>query len=330
MRALVTGGCGFIGSNLVHGLVTRGWQVDIVDDLSNGYMQFLDGISNVRAVLSTLLPYYQNSSRAQDTVLMIEGDIEDRNVLTRIESGAYNVIFHMAANPRVTYTVEQPAITFDINVTRTIRILESIRNSSRPIRFIFSSTSAVYGNNATLPTPVSQVCAPLSPYGLQKLTIEEFLKQATSLYGIDAVSLRYANVYGPRQLGNSPYSTAISAWCNCVNEGLPLRSDGDGEQTRDMVYVDDVVRANILAATRVEPFKGEVFNVGTGTRVSNNTILSFFKERFGELQVNTAPPRPGDVRDTQLDISHTAQGLGWTPKVSLEEGLMHTWKWWGF
>lgn len=332
MRALVTGGCGFIGSNLVHELVKMGWLVDVVDDMSNGSLENLSGLS-VKVVPGFILPQFEGKYeeiRKNDTVLVVQDDIESNELLHRIESGKYDRIFHLAANPRVAYTVEHPANTTDINVTRTIRMLESLNKANKKPRFIFSSTSSVYGNVSTLPTPEDFRKKPLSPYGLQKLMVEEFLRMSHDLYGTDSICLRYANVYGPRQLGNSPYSTAISAWCQKIHDGEALRSDGDGEQTRDMVFVGDVVKANILAATRPEGFKGEALNIGTGTRVSNNRILALFREKFGDLNVTHAPPRPGDVRDTQLDISEARDLLGYDPNVSLEEGLTATWSWWGF
>jgi nucleoside-diphosphate-sugar epimerase len=331
MRALVTGGCGFIGSNLTHELVKRGWKVDIVDDMSNGFLEFLDGL-DIKVVPGFMLPQYEEkyeSARDDSLVLVIQDDIESKDVLRRIEAGKYDRVFHLAANPRISYTVEHPANTFDINVTRTVKMLESVNRAPHKVRFIFSSTSSVYGDAKDLPTPESQEKAPLSPYGLQKLTVEEFLRLSHRLYGTDSVCLRYANVYGPRQFGNSPYSTAISAWCQKMNDGEPLRSDGDGEQTRDMVFVGDVVRANILAATREEGFDGIAMNVGTETRVSNNHILGLFRQKFGEVKVNHAPTRPGDVRNTQLSISTANSQLGYVPQVALEEGLARTWSWWG-
>jgi nucleoside-diphosphate-sugar epimerase len=330
MRVLVTGGAGFIGSNLVHELYTRGWTVDVVDDLSNGNFEFLSGI-NVKAVPSFMLKKYEElyENDRSNQVLFIEADFEDSGVLDRIRSGKYHCVFHLAANPRVAFSVEKPANTTDVNVTRTISLVEAIRDSTCNTRLVFSSTCAVYGDPIEVPTPESCERAPQSPYGLQKWMVEEFLKMAVNLYGIDAVSLRYYNVYGPRQLGNSPYSTAISAWCNRVKDGEPLRSDGDGEQTRDMVYVGDVVRANVLAASRAQKFHGDVINIGTGQRFSNNYILSLFKKKFGELTVSSAPARIGDVRDTQADNKAAGYKLGWMPEVTLEEGLDKTWSWWG-
>ena len=330
MKALVTGGAGFIGSNLVHYLANNGWTVDVVDDLSNGNFEFLLGL-NVKPVPSFMLKKYEENYEESRTepVLFIEADFEDVNVLSRVSKGMYDVVFHLAANPRVAFSVENPANTTDVNVTRTISLVEAIRDAKNKPRLVFSSTCAVYGDPAEIPTTENCERSPQSPYGLQKWMVEEFLKLSVRLYGIDAVSLRYYNVYGPRQLGNSPYSTAISAWCNRVKDGEALRSDGDGEQTRDMVFVEDVVRANVLAGTRNEKFSGEVINVGTGKSVSNNHILNLFKEKFHDVRVTHAPVRLGDVRHTRASNAEAQRLLGWSPLVDLEEGLQRTWKWWG-
>lgn len=330
MRALVTGGAGFIGSNLVHSLVKSGWRVDVVDDLSNGHLEFLTSL-RMRSVPVFVLQKFEEEyehTRDNDQVLFFEADFEHPNILSRVERGYYDVVFHLAANPRVEYSVKHPAQTTDINVTRTISLLEAINKALNKPRFIFSSTCAVYGDAVEIPTTEHCERAPLSPYGLQKWMVEEFIKMSCILYGTDAVSLRYFNVYGPNQFGDSPYSTAVSAWCNRVKDGQPLRSDGDGEQTRDLVYVGDVVSANILAATRFEKFKGEVFNIGSGQRVSNNYILSLFKAKFPDVKVMNAPTRPGDVRDTQADNRLSAALLGWVPQISFQMGLQRTWEWW--
>ena len=329
-RVLVTGGCGFIGSNLVHKLVESGWLVDVVDDMSNGTLDNLDGLT-FKVVLGFMIQQYElgyENNRKRETVLVIQDDFESKNVLRRVVEGKYDRVFHLAANPRVSYSVEHPAKTTDVNVTRTMSLIESINKAPNKPRLIFSSTSAVYGETTELPTPETCSKNPQSPYGLQKLMVEEFLRMSHRLYGTDSVCLRYANVYGPRQLGNSPYSTAISAWCNRVADNESLRSDGDGEQTRDMVYVNDVVRANILAATREESFIGDVFNVGTGTYVSNNEILKMFREKFSNIRVTNAPLRTGDVRSTQLDVRKAKRELDYTALTTLENGLQETWNCW--
>ena len=182
-RALVTGGCGFIGSNLVHELSRTGWKVDVVDDMSNGTLDNLEGL-NVRVIPGFMIPQYEEkyeADRSPSSVLVVQDDIESTTVLRRIATGKYDSVFHLAANPRVAYTVENPANTFDINVTRTIKMLESVNLAPNSVRFIFSSTSSVYGNVNELPTVESHPKTPLSPYGLQKLTVEEFLRMSHRL-----------------------------------------------------------------------------------------------------------------------------------------------------
>lgn len=331
MRALVTGGCGFIGSNLVHKLVELGWTVDVVDDMSNGKLEFLDELK-FKVVPGFLLDQYEEryeESRDPGTVIVIESDIEDKRVLNRVRRSKYNRVFHLAANPRVSASVESPALTTDVNCTRSLSLLEAVRDCESDVRFIFSSTCALYGNAENLPTMETSPAIPSSPYGLQKRFVEEYIRIATDLHGIDAVCLRYFNVYGPRQVADSAYATAITAWCNRVKEEKPLRSDGDGEQSRDLVFVGDVVRANILAATREERFNGECINIGSGERHTNNKILSLFKKRFPSIEVVNAPPRPGDVKHTLADISLARDLLGYVPQVKFEQGLKMTWNWWG-
>lgn len=332
MRALVTGGCGFIGSNLVRKLVDLGWRVDVVDDMSSGTLESLDGLT-MKVVPGFLMQQFSETheqNRKEGVVLVIESDIEHPIILERIRCGTYDRVFHLAANPRVLQSVENPAATTDVNCTRSLSLLESLRSCKSPVRFVFSSTCALYGDNVDLPISEEATPSPLSPYGLQKLFVEQYIGIAAKLHGIDAVSLRYFNVYGPGQRGDSAYATAITAWCNCVRNGTPLRSDGDGEQSRDMVYVGDVVRANVLAATRVEGFSGQVYNIGTGKRLTNNQVLNMFRKRFQDIVVNTALARPGDIRHTQADISLANRELGFSPQVSFEDGLERTWKWWGF
>jgi nucleoside-diphosphate-sugar epimerase len=187
----------------------------------------------------------------------------------------------------------------------------------------------VYGGADLLPTPESErgKNLPKSPYAWQKFVIEDYAKMAADLYNLDIVCLRYFNVFGPGQLGDSPYSTAISAWCHAIKHGLPLRSDGDGSQTRDMCYVDNVVHANILAANSDLKFSGRCYNVACGDRVSNEEILNYLKGHFN-LTVRQAPERPGDVKHTLADISRSRSELGYEPLVRFWEGLNRTIEWW--
>lgn len=318
-HALVTGGCGFIGSNLTRRLVNDGWNVTVVDDLSSGHLSLLDDVSGVVRV---------------DTL-----DFADPIILNRIAIGSYDVVFHLAAIPRVSFSVENPSVTNDTNVGKTVQLLEACAKSSRRPVVVFSSSSSVYGGADVLPTRESESTNPKSPYALQKRVIEDYLKVFYGLYGLKSVALRYFNVFGPGQYGDSPYSTAVAAWCHAVKNGTSCRLDGDGEQTRDMTYVDNVVEANIRAAgvmLGLEGTKyvwdGRTYNVGCGDRVSNNEILQLFKAHFQGrqvLQIKNAPARQGDVKHTQADVSRAEDELGYRVNVRFNEGLERTWKWWG-
>ena len=229
-KALVTGGCGFIGSNLTKELVKQGWQVDIVDDMSNGHLELLEGI-NFRVLMNgSFYTAYkmQDIERKQDEVLVIQDDFADDNVLGAVYQGEYNVIFHQAAVPRVSYSVEEPWHTTNVNITKTVRLFESARGVVD--RIVWASSSSVYGGAEILPTSEEAKKYPKSPYAWQKSAIEDFSKICWDLYKLDIVCLRYFNVYGPGQYGDSPYSTAVSAWCHATKHGLECRSDGDGTQ----------------------------------------------------------------------------------------------------
>lgn len=332
MRCLVTGGAGFIGSNLVHALSQSGHKVDVVDNLTNGHLEFLSGL-NVRHVMTALLDIYEvqgESARPDDQVLFIEGNFDDPPVLRRITSERYDVVFHLAANPRVSFSVENPFITTDENILQTVALLNAVIKCVNKPRFVFSSSCAVYGNASDLPVKETTPKNPESPYGWQKSAIEDFLRLSCKLYEIDAISLRYFNVYGPNQKGGSPYSTAISSWCDKISKGDALRFDGDGTQTRDMVYVGDVVNANILAATRPGRFTGETVNIGTGQPTSNNQIIAVFKQKFTNLEINNSPKRAGDVDRIYADVQDAKDLLGFTSKVDLATGLSNTFAWWQF
>ena len=328
MRALVTGGCGFIGSNLVHKLVENGWTVDVVDDLSNGDVGLFSNLS-IRTITSFLVDGYdrENDPRKPDVVIIVD-DFVCEGVVSNIINQKYDYVFHMAAMPRVEYSVQNPVQTNEANSSKTLKLMTHCLGNVK--RFIFSSSSSVYGDAQTLPTPENEEKNPESPYALQKLHIEQYAKLYNKLYDLDIVSLRYFNVYGPGQYGDSPYSTAVAAWCDKINSKKPLRSDGDGTQSRDLVYVDDVVDANIAAALREEKFNGECYNIGSGLAFPNNFILGIFCEKFPEAEIVSAPRRAGDVMNTLGDISAAKKAFGYNPQTSLMVGLKKTWKWWGF
>jgi len=330
MRCLVTGGAGFIGSHLVDALRHAGHRVDVVDDMSAGVLENLEN-NTLRVVPMALLPEFEeieSVARKESTVLVMQGDFADNSVISRIKRGFYTHVFHVAAIPRVSYSVENPIDTTDVNILRSIKLIHACVGT-KVQRIIFSSSSSVYGGDAPMPTPPSAAKSPKSPYALQKSVIEDFLQMAAILYKLDSVSLRYFNVFGPRQMGNSPYSTAMSAWCHAIKDGRPLRSDGTGDQSRDLCFVDNVVDANVRAALCSESLAGAIFNVACGERTSNNEILDELRRRFPSVHVNNAPWRPGDVMHSLADISETQRVLGYTPKVRFWDGFEITLKWWG-
>lgn len=307
-KMLVTGGCGFIGSNLAEKLLELGNEVVIVDDLSSAREDFAEFINKNKSL--ELIPTCFSSDY----------------VLTRIKNKEFDFVFHNAAIPRVSYSVENPFITTDVNISKTVKLMEACKDNIK--RFVFASSSSVYGGADTLPTPCDHEKDPKSPYAWQKSSIEDAIKIFCNLYDFEAVCLRYFNVFGPGQFGGSAYSTAVSAWCHAIKNGTSLRSDGTGEQSRDMCYVDNVVQANIKAASSDKKFTGECYNIACGDRVTNNEILEFLKNKFGDLEIVNAPPRPGDVMHTHADISKTQEDLGYEPEVKFWNGLEKTLDWW--
>ena len=323
MRALVTGGCGFIGSALVNRLVLEGDTVEIVDDLSTGDPSNLECQFN--AVPPMLLARYPKKA-AKNSALLITGDFACSEVLSRIGSGKYDIIYHLAANPRVSYSVEKPVESNETNLHKSIAIFKTAADSNT--RVVFSSSCAVYGEPIDLPTDENHRKDPASPYGLQKLLCEQYLDLFEKIYNLDSISLRYFNVYGPKALGSSPYSTAIAAWCNAIHDQNPLRSDGDGEQTRDLVFVDDVVESNYLAGRHTNRFGSKKVNICTGVSFSNNHILRLLKSHVGEIKVASAPERLGDVKHTKGCTNMAKNILGFEAGTTLQEGIKKTINWW--
>ena len=324
-KALVTGCCGFIGGHLTRMLVKEGWDVTGVDDLSNGDPSILDDIG-VRCVPPSLLPMYEKQNIDAQKTLVITGDFAHECVLMKVAEGEFDVIFHLAANPRVEYSVKNPASTTYTNVQKTIELMTAA--VEKIDRFVFASSSAIYGNGVLLPTEEDERKSPQSPYALQKLVVEQFGKMYNDLYDLDFVGLRFFNVYGPGQLGSSPYSTAISAWCDKLKNNEPLRSDGDGEQSRDMVYVEDVASALIACANREQNFGFGVYNVGAGDSLTNNEILNGLRDYFPKLKINHAPERKGDVKHTLADVNKIKHEVGFSPSVKFWHGLKETLLWW--
>lgn len=324
-RALVTGCCGFIGAHVTRLLVKEGWYVEGVDDLSNGDLETISDL-NFRAVHGQLLPMYDRPAESGN-LLVITDDFAAPAVLQRVAEKRYDVIFHLAANPRVEYSVKYPALTTNENVQKTVELMSTGINNID--RFVFASSSSCYGNVENLPTTeAGSPSSPTSPYGLQKLVVEAFGRLYSDLYNMDFAALRFFNVYGPGQDGSSPYSTAISAWCTKLKNGEPLRSDGDGTQSRDLVFVEDVASAMLTTANHEDRIGFGVFNVCTGEAFQNREILRVLTTMFPEAEVTHAPEREGDVKHTLGSSEALTELTGWTPQVSFWKGLDRTLAWW--
>ena len=302
MRVLITGGLGFIGSHLAKRCLSLGWDTVIVDNGKKDEHYFREKIIRKHGFVKihrTSVKNFVISNKCQN----------------------FDVIFHLAALPSVTYSIENPYKSFKNNVDETTLMLVTETRADANIgKIVFASSAAVYGNVDTFPTLETQEKNPISPYGLQKLIGEQILAMHGALRGIDVVSLRYFNVYGPYQLTHGPYATAVSSWLHCIQNNLPLRRDGTGEQSRDMVYVEDVVSANILAATSNTKFNGESFNIASGTEISNNQILDILKQKF-VFDINEAPFRLGDIMRTSPSIDKARTIFNYTPEYDFTTGL---------
>lgn len=318
MRVLITGGAGFIGSNLAQRCLDEGWTVDAVDDLSNGHREFLPKAFSQPDVGTSA---FWNAGHPT----FFKCDFAIGTPLQRVRNGVYDVVFHLAAVPRVSYSVEHPLETNDVNVSRTLRLIDACRGNVK--RLIFASSSSVYGGADVLPTPESHPKDPKSPYALQKSIIEDYLAMYHRLYELDSACLRFFNVFGPNQLGDSPYATAVSAWLTAIKKGKPMRSDGDGTQSRDMCYVDNVTDACVRAALCETPLSAGCYNVACGDRTTNNEILTHLMRRYPEATMVTAPWRPGDVMHTQASVQRAQEELGYVPLVRFWEGLERTIEW---
>ena len=306
MRYLVTGGAGFIGSHVVDTLVRSGRTVRVVDNLSTGHR---DNLS-------------QHSSSA---VEFIEADLADAAVATSAVKGVDYVI-HIAAIPSVPRSVKDPVTSHRANVDATILLLNAARQVGVK-RVVFASSSSVYGNSPTLPKHEEMPPHPLSPYALQKLMGEQYMRLFFELYGLETVSLRFFNVFGPRQDPGSPYSGVISLFTAALSEGRQPTVYGDGEQTRDFTYVSDVATGVISAAT-ASSVAGRAINLAPGGRVSLNRLFRTLRELIGaDVEPMYDAPREGDVRDSQADNTLARDLLGFDAKVTLDEGLRRTVEW---
>ena len=301
-RCLITGGAGFIGSNLARRLVNEHWDVTVVDDMSAGRREFLPAIKG-----------------------LIVGDFACDEALEAIRSKCFDVVFHLAAKPRVSYSVEHPLETNDTNVTKMLKLLDACRDNVG--RFVNTSSSSVYGDVEKLPTAEFYEHRPKSPYALQKSISEQYCRLYSAIYGLDTVSVRPFNVFGPNQLGDNAYALAVSSWLHAIKHGTSLRSDGDGTQSRDITYVSNVVDMFVNCADAAWKMTGEAFNAGTGFSVTNNEVLEWFKKRYPDCKVVSAPWRAGDVMHTKACTIQANSAFGYEPKVDFWRGLelTHTW-----
>jgi UDP-glucose 4-epimerase len=300
---LVTGGAGFIGSHLVEALSGEGFGVRVVDNLATGRL------SN----LAYLAGRYE----------WIEGDLADFSVCRRAVEGV-DCVFHHAAIPSVPRSVREPLASHESGPTATINLLEAARLAGVR-RFIFAASSSAYGDTIDLPKHEEMLPAPLSPYAAGKLAAEHYVRVYAQTMGLDGVSLRYFNIFGPRQDPSSPYSGVISIFIKRMSQGERPTIYGDGTQTRDFTYVANVVAANLAAIQRTEPLGGIVLNVGAGQSIRLLDLVSTLNAILGtKLEPEFQPQRPGDVRDSLASLDRIRRTLGYEPTVSFDEGLRRT------
>ena len=298
--ALVTGGAGFIGSHLVDALAARGARVRVLDDLSTGRLENLQGRGS--------------------SIDFVRGDIRDAATCRRACEGA-DYVFHEAALGSVPRSVADPATTIAVNVAGTANVFAAARDAAVG-RVVYASSSSVYGDSERLPKREGEEGRPLSPYALSKKMDEDLARVFTACFGMELVGLRYFNVYGPRQDPDGPYAAVIPRFFRSCLSGEPATIHGDGEQSRDFTYVADAVRANLLAATAPAEACGRAYNVGGGSRTTVTELARLVREAAGEgPEPRYGPPRPGDVRHSLADLSLAGEALGYRPEWTLARGL---------
>ncbi|MCK4343519.1 MAG: SDR family oxidoreductase [Phycisphaerae bacterium] len=302
---LVTGGGGFIGSHIIRRLLAKGRSVRVLDDFSTGKRE--------------------NLTEVEDQIELVEGDICDVPTVERSMKDV-EVVFHLAARASVPRSVEQPRPAHEINITGTLNLLIAARDAGAR-RFIYSASSSAYGDTPTLPKRVDMQPQPLSPYAVSKLAAEHYCSVWSHVYGLQTVSLRYFNVFGPRQDPTSTYAAVIPAFVSRMLKGQRPIIFGDGEQSRDFCFIENVLDANMRGA-EVEEVHGEVVNVACGERTTLNQIVADINKLLGtNIEPEYQAPRPGDVRHSLADISETKKVLGYEPLVMFPEGLQRSIEW---
>jgi nucleoside-diphosphate-sugar epimerase len=304
-RYLVTGGAGFIGSNLVAALTAAGERVRVLDNLATGRWEHLDGIPD------------------QSLIERITGDIRDGEVVAKAANGI-EIIFHQAALGSVPRSVETPIESDAVNVGGTVTVLDVARHHGVR-RVLFAASSSAYGETPALPKHEGMEPMPLSPYAVSKLACEHYLKVFSGIYGIETLNLRYFNVFGPNQTPDGAYAAAIPRFIDAAIQNKPIPIFGDGEQTRDFCYIENTVLANLLGATSPKKFSGEVINIAGGRRIALNALCEEISRALGrEVAVDHLAPRPGDIRHSLADISRAAELIGYEPRVRWEDGIAPT------
>jgi UDP-glucose 4-epimerase len=306
MKQIVTGGAGFIGSALVRSLLSDGARrVTVVDSLLTGKRSNLDDV--------------------KDRVDFIEADIRDYDAMARSFEGA-STVFHLAAIPSVPRSIHDPVPSHEVNIDGTFQVMRAA-HAAGVRRVVYAASSSAYGDTPTLPKTESMSPNPKSPYALQKLTGEYYVSVFASCYGVEGVSLRFFNVYGPRQDPSSPYSGVLSLFMRALIERRSPTIYGDGEQTRDFTYVEDVAGL-CIKASKASGVAGNMYNAGNGNRYSLNMIWDTLQRIEGvSIAPVYAPPREGDVRDSQADTTAAVRDLGHSPRFSIENGLRRTLEW---
>ena len=304
MRVLVTGGAGFIGSNLADAFLAEGHEVRVLDDLSTGFAE------NVPAAAE-----------------LIEGGAADRETVVKAVDGA-EVVIHLAAHRAVLRSVEDPLATDTANTHGTLTVLKSALDAGVR-RVVYASSSSVYGLDPPMPTPETSPARPLSPYGVSKLAGEHYTRVFAELYGLETLSFRYFNVFGPRQRPDSAYAAVIPLFIQALRDGEPPVVHGDGRQSRAFTFIDDVVAANLAAAAaRPSACAGQVYNIASD---ESHSLLELLEVLGAILGVSPAPrhvdARTGDIRNSRADIAAARAGLGYEPKVGFEEGLRRAVAW---
>ena len=299
---LVTGGGGFVGSNLVRRLLEQGDDVRVLDNFATGNRRNLADIA--------------------DEIEVVEGELRSYERVHNATRGV-EVVFHQGALPSVPRSVQDPLTTSAVNVEGTLNVLLAARDESVR-RVVFASSSSVYGNTGTLPRVETQFPDPISPYAVSKLAAERYCVSFARVYGLETVTLRYFNVFGPRQDPTSQYAAVVPRFIAAVESGEAVTIYGDGEQSRDFTFVENVVEANVRAADAPEA-SGHVINVATGEPRSVNALAATIGEVLGKpVEKEYLPPRTGDVRDSWADTNEARRLLGWEPHVGLEDGLRLT------